>query len=135
MTRAVADTCVRPMLTMLAWFADEEYEPLIDQNTGQQIGAENVVMVLAEYELLVQTAQSEVFDVALTGSGMAYLFRDGQLYNVRWERKDDNSPLTLVDLHGNPFPFKPGQTWFEVMGLHTDITRDGESWRFQHRMP
>jgi hypothetical protein len=115
--------------------SDEKYEPLVDQNTGQQIGVENVVVVLAEYELLIQTAQSEVFDVALTGSGMAYLLRDGRLYNVRWQREDINSPLTLVDLNGVSFPYKPGQTWFEVMGLHTDITRDGNTWRFQHKMP
>jgi hypothetical protein len=114
---------------------DEVYEPLIDQNTGEQIGVENVVMILAEYELLIQTAQSEVYDVALVGAGMAYLARDGLLYNVRWERPDTNSPLRLVGQDGEPFPFKPGQTWFEVMGLHTTITRDGNSWRFQHRMP
>jgi hypothetical protein len=114
---------------------NEQYEALIDQNTGQQIAVENLLMVLAEYNLLVQTAQSEVYDVELIGTGMAYLARDGQLFNVRWVRADTNSPLTLVDENGSPFPFKPGQTWIEVMGLHTDITRTGDTWRFQHRMP
>jgi hypothetical protein len=114
---------------------DEQYEALIDQSTGQQIAVDNLLMVLAEYNLLVQTAQSEVYDVELIGTGMAYLARDGQLFNVRWERVDTNNPLTLVDQNGAPFPFKPGQTWIEVMGLHTDITRTGDTWRFQHRMP
>jgi hypothetical protein len=115
--------------------SDEQYEALIDQSSGEQIGVENVVMILAEYELLVKTEQSEVYDVALVGSGMAYLAREGQLYNVRWSRSDTNSPLVLVGQDGAPFPFKPGQTWFEVMGLHTNIQRDGDAWRFQHRMP
>jgi len=115
--------------------SEEQYEALIDQSSGRQIAVENVVMILAEYELLIQTETSEVFDVALFGSGMAYLARDGRLYNVRWERPDANSPLRLFGQDGAPFPFKPGQTWFEVMGLHTDITRSGDAWRFQHRMP
>jgi hypothetical protein len=114
---------------------DEQYEALIDQNNGQQIVADNVVMVLAEYELLVQTAHSEVFDIHLVGTGMAYIARDGRLYAVRWERPEVSSPLVLVAQDGSPFPFKPGKTWFEVMGLHTDITRTGDTWRFQHRYP
>ncbi|HSW62379.1 MAG TPA: DUF3048 domain-containing protein [Dissulfurispiraceae bacterium] len=113
----------------------EQYEALLDQSSGEQIAVENVVMILAEYELLVQTETSEVFDVALFGSGMAYLARDGRLYNVRWVRPDTNSPLKLVGQKGVDFPFKPGKTWFEVMGLHTDITRAGDTWRFHHRMP
>jgi hypothetical protein len=66
-------------------------KPLIDQSTGQQIGW-IMLMILAEYNLLVQTAQSEVFDVALIGTGMAYLAR-WQLFNVRWERADTTARL------------------------------------------
>ncbi len=114
---------------------NETYLPLTDQATGQQIAADNVVMLLAEYVLLSNPSTTEVFDIDLTGSGMAYAARDGQLYNLHWQRTGENSALQLIQEDGSPFPLKPGQTWFEVMGLRSNIDQTGSAWRFQHLMP
>lgn len=114
---------------------NEVYEPLSDQLTGQQIAAENVVVILAEYVRLVKTEDSEVYDINLKGSGMAYGLRDGQLYNLHWRRAGEERPLELLLEDGSAYPFKPGQTWFEVMGINARIERDGEAWRFVHIMP
>jgi hypothetical protein len=116
-------------------FKNEVYEPLTDQLTGEQIAADNVVIVLAEYKTVGDPEVGEVWDVDLTDSGMAYVARNGQIYNVRWERAGVNSVLTFFQDDGTPFPLKPGKTWFEVMGIHTHIEMDGEAWRFTHWMP
>ncbi len=114
---------------------DEKYLPLTDQTTGQQIAADNVVVLLAQYVLLSDPSTTEVFDINLTGSGMAYAARDGKLYDLHWQRTGVNNVLQLTQEDGTPFPLKPGQTWFEVMGLRSDITQNGSEWRFQHLMP
>ena len=111
---------------------NEQYAQLTDLLTGQPIASNNVVVLLVPYEYYDQTA--DVVDVLFTGSGMAYAFRDGQLYQVKWRRNDmDVVSLTYTD--GTPFPFKPGNTWFEVMGVSSQIHQTGTSWRFVHAIP
>jgi hypothetical protein len=76
----------------------------------------------------------EVIDIQLIGSGPAYLFRDGQVYQVTWQRSAD-SVITLAGSDGSPFPFKPGTTWFEIVGMRTTLDQSGPGWRFHHLMP
>ncbi|HHY88098.1 MAG TPA: DUF3048 domain-containing protein [Chloroflexi bacterium] len=115
---------------------NEVYEQLTDALTEQPIAADNVVIVLVRYEIRDPRADAEVLDMQLLGQGPAYIARDGKLYEVQWQRLNRDSVLTLVDAEGNPFPFKPGQTWFEIMAANTTVTStdtddDGKLlWRF-----
>ena len=36
---------------------------------------------------------------------------------------------------GAPFPFKPGTTWFEVVGSQSSFEENPQGWRFVHYMP
>ncbi|MEJ5202214.1 MAG: DUF3048 domain-containing protein [Anaerolineales bacterium] len=116
--------------------SDEQYKPLLDRGTEQQIAMDNVVVLMAEYIPLVQTSESEVFDIQLTGSGEAYLFRDGQCYRARWKRDRSDDLLTLWREDGQPLPFRPGQTWFEVLGRSSKVWQGEDGvWRFEFWMP
>ena len=111
---------------------NEVYTPMLDQQTGQQIAADNVVMILARNFIV----DPNVYNVDLSGSQEAYLARNGQIFKVKWQRLNDDAVLTLVDALGKPVPFKPGTTWFEILSLPAPITRPGEgSWRFSFIMP
>lgn len=113
----------------------EEYSPLIDRLNDQQISAENVVILLVRHEYL-QQPPNEIVDILLSGQGKAYAYRDGQRYELTWNRPGLNTPLYLTYADGTAFPFKPGQTWFQVVGTSTLITQEGDSaWRFVHWMP
>ena len=115
--------------------AGEEYEPLIDRVNDEQISAENVVVLLVRHEYL-QQPPSEIVEILLSGQGKAYAFRDGQRYELTWNRPGLNTPLFLTYADGTAFPFKPGQTWFQVVGTSTLITQPEDSaWRFVHWMP
>lgn len=116
-------------------YDNEVYEPLVDRKSGTQIRAENVVFVLAEYLTIVKTETMEVYDIDLNGSGTAYLARDGKLFAVRWQRDHPNAALTLSAEDGTPFPFKPGKTWFEVMGAASRVRQTENTWRFTHYLP
>lgn len=112
---------------------DEVYEPLLDRATGQQLAFDNVVVLFVTHEAYSRTP--EMWDILLIGSGRAYAFRDGQGYEVTWQRNAPDAVLSLAYADGAPFPFRPGTTWFEVVGLNTQVQQDAVGWRFVHQMP
>ncbi|TLN00768.1 DUF3048 domain-containing protein, partial [bacterium] len=114
---------------------NEQYGPLLDRASKQQISADNVVIIMAPYEYLVKRSDTEVVDVNMTGSGAAYIARDGQIYKVKWSRPAQDSVLTLTYEDGTPFPFKPGNTWFEVMGITATVEQTDTTARFKFSIP
>lgn len=113
----------------------EEYEPLIDKTDDQQIAADNVVVIVVRHEYY-QQPPNEIIEILLSGTGTAYLFRDGQMYPVVWNRPTIDSVLFLTDANGAPFPFKPGTTWFQIVGATTAITEpEAGAWRFNYSFP
>jgi hypothetical protein len=116
--------------------ANEKYGALVDRSTNQQITADNVVIIFVQHDVIIKTSETEVIDVPLLGNGIAYIARGGQIYQVTWSRPNRDSVLTLQNADGTPFPFEPGNTWFEVMGRNSQAGQQGtNSWRFLHLIP
>ncbi len=130
---------------------NEVYGKLTDRLTGDDITASNVVMLCAPHQHVVQRQDTEVLDIILDnsiasylgcdgetyagGTGPAYLARDGQVYPVTWKRERIDSRITLIGPDGEVFPFKPGQTWFEVIGASSTVDQqDDGAWRFTNVM-
>ncbi len=66
----------------------------------------------------------------LDGTGQAYAIRDGLFYEVTWNRPAKDSVLYLTFPDGSLYPFKPGNTWFQVVGETTQTTNPFENvWR------
>jgi len=113
----------------------EDYLPLTDRLNDKQISAANVVVILARHEYY-QQPPNEIIDILLSGSGTAYAFRDGQMYKVQWNRPSTNSVLILSNPDGSNFPYKPGNTWFQVVGVSTQASQqDDDTWRFNFLFP
>ena len=113
----------------------ESYAPLLDRLNDQQVIAANVIVLLAPHEYF-QRPPADIVDILLTGSGTAYAFRDGQVYEVTWTRSTPESMLSLTLPDGSPYPFKPGNTWFQIIGQTSIITQpEEEGWRFDFRIP
>ena len=114
----------------------EIHEPLVDKLTGQQVAAENVVVLLAKHSYTYKSGNSEVIEIDLTGTGKAFAFRDGQIFELQWNRVEGNDILTLTYPDGTPFPFKQGVTWFQPIGLSTIMRQlDTGGWRFEMGFP
>jgi hypothetical protein len=116
----------------------ENYAPLVDRLTGEQLAADNVVVVYAphQYAFGTKPGVSEVVDILLSGSGPAYAFRDGQVFQVTWNRPNKNSVLFLTLPDGTPYPMKPGNTWFEVIGQSSRLENPSpDIFRFLHFIP
>jgi len=111
----------------------------VDTLNGQALTAANVVVL---YVTHVSSNIRETeggtryfsYDVQMTGEGLAYVFRDGQYWEVRWQRADAPHTLPrLVDAAGAPLPLKPGVTWFEVLSTTSPTQIDAAAGLFQAR--
>jgi hypothetical protein len=114
----------------------ESYAPLTDSLTGEQLAADNLVVLLIPHEYYVHTATTEMVKMNFFGSGDAYAFRDGKMYAVRWERDQASDLLQLKYPDGRYYPLKPGNTWFEVLGQTSNVMQKADhSWRFEFAIP
>jgi hypothetical protein len=113
----------------------EAYTQLIDRQNNQPISARNVVVAYVVHDDYLKNGKYNIVDILLDMSGPAFIFRDGQAYEVRWQRPALESVLTLTDLNGNPFPFKQGNTWFQIIGQTSRWGHDGGVWHFESRIP
>ncbi|MCK5315778.1 MAG: DUF3048 C-terminal domain-containing protein, partial [Anaerolineales bacterium] len=74
--------------------------------------------------------------INLEGSGQAYTFRDGQVYQVKWNRPTQDSVLYLTYPDGSAFPYKQGVTWYQVVGGYSTVEeREAGAWRFEQHFP
>lgn len=113
----------------------ETFAPLIDRNNNQQITAENVVVLFMEHSYY-RKPPSEIIEILVSGSGPAYAFREGKAYEVRWNIPAPDSVLYLTNEDGTPFPYKPGNTWYQVIGNSSEITSTGDNtWSFEFLIP
>jgi len=113
----------------------EVYAPLIDRLDQQKIVADNVVVLFMPHTYYVPPP-GEIVEIVLNSSGKAYAFRDGQVYLVNWNHPAADRVIYLTFPDGNLYPFKPGNTWFEVVGESSDITQpEKDAWRFDSKFP
>jgi hypothetical protein len=108
----------------------EQYAQLTDALTDQPIAFDNVVVLYVTHELYA----TNIYDILFSGAGTGYAFRDGQAYEVKWQR-NRTDVVSLTDPDGSPFPFKPGTTWFEILGANSRLDKAAQGWRFTHLMP
>ena len=130
---------------------NEVYAQLTDQLNSKPIAADNVVTFCVAHEYYFKSDQIEVVDMLMqpgggsyvacdgksypTGSGPAWLARDGKMYQVTYLRAKKDAPLSLIGADGQPFPYKPGQTWYEVIGASSSVEQETPGvWRFTFRI-
>lgn len=112
---------------------DGAMAPLVDRLTERQVAADNVVVLLVEHRYYSE--RPEIVTMNLRGTGPAYVFRDGRAYKMFWSRTGPESVLRLTAQDGTPFPLRPGNTFFQVVGETTQTWQFGEDWRFDFQIP
>lgn len=111
----------------------EVYKPLRDALGDIPVAADNVVILFMPHEFF--SVSPEVVEMRFSESGPAVAFRDGQAYELNWVRPSRKFVVYLATEGGEIYPFKPGTTWFEVMGLSTRIIKNEKDWRYEMRFP
>jgi hypothetical protein len=101
------------------------FKPAVDRLNGRQLQFENVILMFAEHIVITPT----IVDINLApgGQGNAYLFRDGQMYKIKWstfaseyeQTTGRGRPVKFINLDGTPAAMKPGKTWVMIFGLES----------------
>ncbi len=112
-----------------------KFVPATDRLNGKQLAFDNVIVLKAVHESL--NSAGTLIDIKLKYIKRfpAYFFRDGKMYEIYWttiseeyEKKTGKMrPIRFIDAEGNPFPFKPGNTWVEIVDTTAEIWEISES--------
>lgn len=114
----------------------EIYVPLTDALTGKQVAADNVAVLFVSYTFSNESEQrNEIYHINLVDSGNAFVFRNGLAYPARWMRTDIDQPLLITTPDGSPVYFKPGNTFYQVIGVTSGDWSDGTDWHFDFHTP
>jgi hypothetical protein len=103
-------------------------EPHLDQNSGDQVSASNIIVVFANHiqdpDICEQVINGECtaysVEIFLEGTGSAVIFRDGQQYDGTWQRANRHDMLTFLDDSGQALPLQVGNSWIQVIPLWYD---------------
>lgn len=132
---------VRYRATRVQWNYDAERgvylrtsdgSPHFDTTTNQQVSAENVVVLYADHsftdivESEWQGSRSYSIEIKVWFEGDALLLRDGRHYQVRWVRPSREELFYLTTPQGEPVPFKPGQTWVQLVRSQEQMEPESE---------
>ena len=97
------------------WVQGDAYTDLA---TGEQIGAENVIVIYAKHwesDIVEDSLGATSIGIALKGGERVQIFRDGRVLEGTWYRKDANRLFQFIDGNGNHIPLKPGQSWIQFV--------------------
>jgi hypothetical protein len=114
---------------------EKEYAPLTDALTNQPVAADNVVVLFVPHEYFVNTPTTEIVKINLIDTGPAILFRNGRAYPATWTRPHGEGVLSLLSPQGSPLAFKPGITFFEVIGESSTFGQSDGDWQFKFAIP
>ncbi|HEX2697397.1 MAG TPA: DUF3048 C-terminal domain-containing protein, partial [Anaerolineales bacterium] len=116
--------------------------PDTDRLTGRQLHFENVIVLFAKHKVISPTNLDIHLDQGLTGN--ALIFRDGQMFKVRWSTRADDDrnkdrsqhPIIFLGVDNEPFPLKPGHTWVLVVTPETTVDETSPGmWQLQFAYP
>ena len=84
---------------------------------GDQVSAANVVVQVVDVQpgSIIDAAGNPSPEVRLTGSGKAYVFRDGRMIVGKWIRDTIDDVTEFVRRAGQEIPLAPGRTWIELL--------------------
>ena len=112
-----------------------QFTPATDRLTAQQLAFSNIIVLFAKHTAVAPTIID--IDMAQDRIGDAYLFRDGQIFKIRWttvnaeyeQQTGLRRPIRFIDMSGNPIALKPGHTWVHIMSYDSALSeRNPEQW-------
>ena len=97
-------------------------EAHLDREDGQ-IAPSSVVVMNVEMSIVMEDGYRE--SITTTGTGQAYVFQNGTVQSVTWQKSGKSSPLRLVGADGADISLVRGQTWIAA----APTTGGGVSWK------
>ena len=81
-----------------------------DKNTNKQVSVQNV----AELKTTWSPISDDYLRIQTVGKGLAKIYKNGEVVNGSWEKKEDKSKLYFYDNKGIEIQFVSGKIWVEI---------------------
>jgi hypothetical protein len=113
-----------------------------DRLTGRQLKFENIILLFAKHTVITPTIVD--IDMQVGQTGKAFLFRNGQMVEIRWSTRAGKyeqttglrRPIQFLNLDGTPAALKPGHTWVIIFNLESYLEEVSlGSWRARFVAP
>ena len=112
-----------------------EMVPLTDANTSLQLAFENVAILFTKHDMYAAT----YFDMQLASNdegARLLLLRDGKAFDGIWKSAGEERPLQFFTPEGEHLAFKPGKTWFIIVGSKSTLTTPPDAmWVLDNTLP
>lgn len=98
-------------------------EKHIDKNTGKPLEAKNIVIILADESAVndgYEAGQHLFYDIV--GDGTGFIFQDGKVIKMNWEKKDGYSRMMFTDAAGKEISLVRGKIFVEILPLENKVT-------------
>ncbi len=90
--------------------------PHLDREAGQISPRVVVAMKISEQRVFEDGWREQINTI---GSGAAYIFQDGTVQEVTWNKPSKAAQITFTDATGKDVPLARGQTWLTAVPEHT----------------
>lgn len=119
-----------------------QLHPDTDRLNGRQLQFENLVVMMAEHEVISPTNLNIHLDQGEQGA--AWLFRDGQAYEIKWSTRSTDyerttglrRPIRFLNRDGSPVALRPGRTWIVIVTPFSEVTpKQPGVWRVRYYAP
>lgn len=90
---------------------------------GSVVSAATVIVQVVEVHdgTIIDAAGNPSPEVTLVGTGVAYVFRDGQVIKGTWVRDSLDEVTRFLTPDGEEIPMVPGRTWVELLPSYVDV--------------
>ncbi|MDX1765902.1 MAG: DUF3048 domain-containing protein [Candidatus Saccharimonadales bacterium] len=88
-----------------------------DRESLTQISPKNVIAIEMTHNVV-----GERLSLATSGSGNAWIFRDGKVVQGKWSKSSDSAQIVFKDKNGKEIKLNTGSTWITVIPPSQSVT-------------
>lgn len=99
---------------------DKKDIPYVDGGTGEPVKVRNVLVLYTDIGRVKGDDKGRMA-VRTTGKGEGLLLRDGQLYEIAWERSSEKACFSFLDPSGKPFPLAVGSSYINIVSSDAKV--------------
>ena len=101
-------------------YIDKKDIPYVDGDTDEPVSVRNVLVLYTDVSGVKGDDKGRKA-VRTTGKGEGLLLRDGQLYQIAWERRSEEACYSFLDQAGKPFPLAVGSSYINIVSCDARV--------------
>ncbi|WP_138160452.1 DUF3048 domain-containing protein [Peptoniphilus catoniae] len=87
-------------------------ENIIDEDTGEDIYAENIIVVFADSKVTGPNGTLTIYNI---GQGEGMFISKGKLMDIKWSKESETSDMVFTTMSGEKLILAPGLTFIETI--------------------